>query len=647
MIKDNDSVNVSVKAYFLIGFYFISPCLFSQNQKVADSLIAVFQTQQLELNQKFEVLRGIAANHINPDIGLQYANKLISLSEKEEEFVWLYRGYLQQGNAYKLKGNLSLAVESFFKSLKAAQRADYTPGIGGAYLSVGDTYANNNDHENGIKYRNRAIEILRTTEDSVTLATALLNTGYEYYLIDGYDSALAFYKESGRIFENKDFVIGKAYNLGNSGLVYAKQGDNKLAESQIREAISILESFEDSYAITEFEIEMASIYQQKSELREALKYAESAMELALKDGLKKRIRDASLKLSELHADLGDFEKAFSYQSQYIAYRDSINNEETIRKMADLRTEYEVSQKQAEVDLLNEQKRNQQLIGAGLTAVLLLAGALAFTFYRNNKEKQRVNLILSEQKEEIEAQRDQLDELNKSKDKFFSIISHDLRGPVHAFKGMSRLIKMYIDQNSIHELAEINEHFDNSVDQLSTLLDDLLEWAVAQQGNVPYNPEKVKLNAVADELIGLFNNMARAKKIELIAEVPDDLMLWADLNSIRTILRNLLNNALKFTPEGGWIKLSAARAGERGEVKVEDTGIGIARDKLETLFKLAGHKRSWGTEGEKGLGLGLQLVYEFSKMNGGEVRVESEEGKGTSFTLVVPVYRGEPVPSAQT
>lgn len=627
-----------------MGFYFISPYLFSQNQKVADSLITVLQTKQLELVQVFEVLRGIAANHPNPEVGLEYADKLISLSEKKQELIWLYRGYLQQGNAYKRKGNWSLAVESFFNGLKAAQEAAYTPGIGGAYLSIGDTYANNNDHDNGIKYRNRAIEILRTTEDSVTLATALLNTGYEYYLIDKYDSALAFYDESGEIFERKKFITGKAYNLGNSGLVYAKQGKNKLAESQITKAISILEDFEDSYAITEFEIEMASIYQQKNELPEAFRYARSALDLALKDGLKKRIRDASLKLSELYDNAGDYEKAFHFQSQYIAYRDSINNEETIRKMADLRTEYEVSQKQAEVDLLNVQKRNQQLIGAGLTVVLLLAGALAFTFYRNNREKQRVNLILSEQKEEIEAQRDQLDELNKSKDKFFSIISHDLRGPVHAFKGMSRLIKMYIDQNSIHELAEINEHFDNSVDQLSTLLDDLLEWAVAQQGNVPYSPEKVKVTEVADELVGLFNNMARAKKIELIAEVSENLTLWADLNSIRTILRNLLNNALKFTPEGGWIKLSAAQVGEMVEVKVEDTGIGIARDKLETLFKLAGHKRSWGTEGEKGLGLGLQLVYEFSKMNGGEVRVESEEGKGTTFTLVVPMHTDKPVPS---
>ena len=342
--------HIDLKAYFIIGFCFFNSFLFSQDQRIADSLTNILQTSNLELPQMFEVLRGIAEEHTNPDDKLKYSNKLIDLAQNEEEYVWLYRGYLQQGNAYKLVGELSLAVESYFNSIMAAKKANYIQGVGGAYLSIGDTYANNNDHLNGIKYRNQAIQILRTTEDSITLATALLNTGYEYYLIESYDSSLAYYDESGKIFEEKNFTIGTAYNLGNSGLALAKQGENKKAELKILEAISILKDFNDSYAITEFEIELASIFQSKSNLLEAIRYATSAYDLAKSDGLKKRVRDASLKLSELYQTTGDYQKAYTYQSQYIAYRDSINNEETIRKMADLRTEYEVGQKQVELDL---------------------------------------------------------------------------------------------------------------------------------------------------------------------------------------------------------------------------------------------------------------------------------------------------------
>ena len=194
------------------------------------------------------------------------------------------------------------------------------------------------------------------------------------------------------------------------------------------QAINILNQYEDTYAITEFQIEMATIYVESEQLKTALKYANDALIVAQNDGLKKRIRDASLKLSEIYSSMNNFEKAYHFQSQYIAYRDSINNEETTRQMADLRTEFEVGQKQAELDLAEAQKAADEqrnlLIGLGLVAVLILIGVIAFIQYRSSKLRKAANLLLASKKQELE-------QLNQTKDRFFSIISHDLRGPINA------------------------------------------------------------------------------------------------------------------------------------------------------------------------------------------------------------------------
>ncbi|MBL6448022.1 tetratricopeptide repeat-containing sensor histidine kinase [Fulvivirga sp. 29W222] len=587
----------------------------------------------------FEYLHQIFVKHRNPNTRIEFAGIAIRLSKENNNEDWLFRALLNIGYANKLKGDLDQALEALFKSLKYVDASREYSREASAYNAIASVYRLQGNYRLALQYYQKGIGIYKVHKDTLGQATLLMNSGESYRLNKQLDSSLIAFKLSKTLFSIKEHRTGLAYNHGNIGLVYAEQGQNDLAEENINEAIGILKGLGDTYAISVYDTYMADIYKDKGDYERALEYANRSHKQAVKGGFKEQIRDASLKLSELYNDLREYERAFEFQSQYIVYRDSINNEETIRKMADLRTEYEVSQKQAEVDLLSVQKRNQQIIGVGLTIVTILVGVLAFMFYKNSKQRQHTNYILSEQKEEIETQRDQLDELNQSKDKFFSIISHDLRGPVHAFKGMSRLIKMYIDQNCIDELVELNEHFDHSVDQLSTLLDDLLDWAVSQQGKVPYSPGMVNLHDLSKDIMGLFNNMAQAKKISLTTHIPEDIQLWVDSNSLRTILRNLVNNALKFTGEGGFVTLSAEKDDGMAAVHVADTGRGIPQEELKGLFKLAGHKRSWGTEGEKGLGLGLQLVYSFSEMNGGSITVDSEEGVGTTFTIHMPLFKG--------
>ena len=190
-----------------------------------------------------------------------------------------------------------------------------------------------------------------------------------------------------------------------------------------------------------------------------------------------------------------------------------------------------------------------------------------------------------------------------------------------------MIKFLVQAKETDQLLDIADDIDQSVERLSNLLDNLLNWAMQQQGHIPNVPEKLELRYICEDLTATFKTMAESKKIDLRSEVDEGIVIWADRNMTMTILRNLTNNALKFTPEGGRVSLHAHEKEGVVEIAVRDTGVGIPKEKLDQLFTLGDKKSTYGTSGEKGLGLGLQLVYEFVELNNGTIKVESEPDQG--------------------
>ncbi|MDN5210636.1 tetratricopeptide repeat protein [Fulvivirgaceae bacterium BMA12] len=627
-----------------MGFFSISLLGYAQNQNKADSLISLLnESNNLSDSSRLNTYYLIVLNHTNQDSIIHYAQQAVDLAEYLDSKIILTNLYLEIGNALRAKGDLDEALTALIKYINLAKNNNLIVELGSGYSAMGDVYSVQGNSKNSLLYYNKAISLFREENDSMKLATSLLNTGDEYFNHDKLDSALIYFEESSDIFEKLNSKIGKAYNLGNIGLVYAKQGKHGLAEENITQATRILEELGDYYPIAVYETYMADIYNERGDLERALTHARKSLKIAEEEGLKEQIRDANQKLSELHLASGDYRHAFEYQSQYFIFRDSINNAETIQKMADLRTDFEVAQKQAELDLANKTKETQQIIGMGLGIVLLLLAALAYILFRNNKQEKKTNLILSHQKEEITSQRDQLSALNKTKDRFFSIISHDLRGPVNAFQGITRIIKAYADRDQLEKIPQVLDVVDRSSNQLSGLLDNLLNWALSQQGSFPYTPEKLYLNLLADELMAIFHNMAMAKNIKLIKSIDDEIYLWCDRNSTMAIFRNLINNALKFTPEDGTVTLAAGQDTDHCWIAVIDTGLGIPTDKLEKLFELKEKKQSTdGTAGEKGTGLGLVICKEFAQLNHGQITVENGANEGATFTVTLPLYRHQEV-----
>ena len=386
-------------SYFLIGFFcFITHTVSGQNQKLADSLVKIYKQDTVQGEAKLELLRKLSFNEINNlQLALQYAEELIRLSASSGNQLYLHRGYFQKGNKKRLLGNLEEALQAYFKSGDAARKANFFTGEGITYSAIADVYSISNNHNNAMLYYNKAIATLRKSKDSVVLGSAISNAGDEFLNHKNYDSALLYFRESTVIFEKVNYLIGKAYSLGNIGMVYANLGANILAEKNINEAIGMLEKLEDYYPICVYLISMSDIYHEKKDEQTAMSYASRSLQLAQQYGLKEQIADANLKLSELYERAGKPGESFKYYKSHIAYRDSLNNIQSVQKMADLRTDYEVSQKQVEVDLLHQQKRNQQIIVSSLIIILalgaILLGTLYWYFKTISREKKRSESLL--------------------------------------------------------------------------------------------------------------------------------------------------------------------------------------------------------------------------------------------------------------
>ena len=387
------------KAYFLIGFFcFASISIIGQqDQKLADSLILQYNSGSY-LEDELILLSKIVEAETNPNVYLEYSELLIEEASKDSTYSFLYTGYLQKGNAFKYKGNNAEALRSYLKSLEYANRTDDDKGIGSLLISIADTYSAMENSNNAQIYYRKGIQLLRKVNDSIKIATALLNAGDDYFITNKLDSALIYTKESEVIFEKIKYSIGQAYSLGNLGMIYAEQERDSLAEININKAVTILEELQDYYPISVYLTYMSDIYIRKKDFPTALNYAERSLELATQYSLKEQIGDANLKLSEIHELKGNVPTAYGYYKAHIEFRDSVINIKNVQEVADLRTNYEVSQKQIEVDLADQRSKNQRNITIGTGIALLLIGLLTIGLFRRNKFIQKTKQIIEEERD---------------------------------------------------------------------------------------------------------------------------------------------------------------------------------------------------------------------------------------------------------
>lgn len=254
------------------------------------------------------------------------------------------------------------------------------------------------------------------------------------------------------------------------------------------------------------------------------------------------------------------------------------------------------------------------------------------FVRMMKISDRQQQQLIRAREDVLKFNDELTQLNATKDKFFSIVAHDLKSPINSFLAISNLLVEHIDQFSMEEIQEMAKDVRKSGENLFKLLENLLYWARIQMNRYEFTPEESSLNAIVENNINLLSLNASQKGVLIKDQVPENTQILADQNMVSTIIRNLISNAIKFTKDGDEIIVSYLRKDNLSLISIRDTGVGIKQDDIENLFKIDVTTTNRGTNDEKGTGLGLILCNEMVEKHNGEIWVESEVGKGTTFTF---------------
>ncbi len=448
-----------------------------------------------------------------------------------------------------------------------------------------------NNFRKSADYLQLALEIIKEIKDDDRMGIILTNLGELEFNMKNYDVAIKYFKEA-IVYKNSNNNLRSLSNTySNLGEAYLIQGKRKLAEN----------------------------------------YIQRGLVAAKKTNAKEYIKNSYFGLMLVATANRTYEKAFEFEKKYSAASDSLFNEENKKIIAEVNAKYETEKKEKEIELLNVKNdlvqsafERQTILFWALIVILALVVFVLVSYYRTNSIVKEKNIALRK--------------LNSEKDKFFSIISHDLRSPFNSLMGISQLLDEELDELSNDETKEMINVMRNSTNNLNELLTGLLEWTRTKIGGVDYEPKAINLIAVVEETNTLLEESSKKKSIELINSVAKSTIVFADENMLKTILRNLISNAIKFTSSEGKINVSSEQIGSKITITVLDTGVGISEETQKKLFHLDIHHTTVGTNKEVGTGLGLLLCKELVEKHGGKIWVESELGVGSKFMFSLPVVK---------
>ncbi|HSV87170.1 MAG TPA: tetratricopeptide repeat-containing sensor histidine kinase [Bacteroidales bacterium] len=576
------------------------------------------------------------------------------------------------------QGHYEEALENYFEALRTFEdmgRNDLTAPV---LNNIGLVYQHQGQHDMAESYFRQSLSIKKELNDERGIAFSLNDIGVSMQAKGNFQEALNYFNEALAIRErlhDKREVAITALNLGS---LYSEMGDYNFAIVKLLRARNLFEEVNDESGRARVLHRIGLVRRQLGQLDLSMQNLRSSLRIAREIGQMSLVVDNYRELAILYSEMGLYRQAFNIGRQYIQLNDSLFAHETQQRLIELRILYDHEQKENEIELL---RKNNQIIELSLNQQMILRNILVgsvffvlillFVLYNRFLLFSRKNRLLEVQKEEIsisnqklvslnndlQKQNEKIAELNEklnqtnkqlikseqhlreinaTKDKFFSIISHDLRNPFASIVSFSRILQRDLRQLDENELLELTKELDKSIFKINNLLDNLLHWSRSQTGKIKFEPEYLVLNDLIQDNINLFISKSREKEIVISNQVFPNLVVFADGNMVNAIIRNLLSNALKFSESGSTIEISSQIVRKMAFVKVKDEGVGMTPSQIKHIWDSEKVNTSYGTRDEKGSGLGLMLCKEFVERNGGEISVKSEKGHGSEFTFSLPL-----------
>jgi len=573
---------------------------------------------------------------------MSFYQKALGIYEKIGDERGAAHAHNNVGSIYHRRGKYVKALENYQVALNYYDSNHIIHPLITTLTNIASAYITIGLIDEAKEYNQRALNLAEKNGFKGKLATSLVNMGVissnRHKLVE----AKQYYTRALNVYKELDNQRGIANCLLNIGVILQKQGDMPQAFEHALQAMSLYKEMNDHNRISQCVNNIGVILDKLGSYDKAISYYTAALKIIGDMGVNNEVARIYNNLSKAYAGLENYKEALYYHEKYKSYSDSVLSLAKSQQIAELQTKYETQKKEQLIELQQAKLERQKLLGntlLGLTiSILLVAGLIIYAYVQKRLDNEKItqqNVEIARQNEMLGMQKNILEELNQTKDKLFSVIGHDLRGPIANMRSIFDMVleDEFTDRKELFDVMKVLR--DKTCDT-HNLLENLLYWSRSQQGRITPNQGVVDLTELVEESLDLIKADAKVKGIDLEINMGEAVLSYCDADMINLVLRNLLSNAIKFTPSGGRILLKIEQSDKHIKVSVRDTGIGVPKENLPKLFDKSTYFTTYGTNKEKGSGLGLNLCREFVEANNGSIAVDSQLGKGSEFYFTLPL-----------
>jgi len=583
----------------------------------------------------------------NADSAFFYGRKALQYAGKTGDRRGESQSWRMMGNTYEMVGDYVNMLAAYQHALDIAQEIGNPILTGKVNVNLALFLKQEGEYGQAQLLMEKVAALYKQSRDSVEsayvashLADLALRRGrYEEalsYAQQAYSVARAIHDDQGAATDNTDIAR-----------VLAAKGDYAGALDHYLQSLAYYREAKDRLEATATKSMLAQVYLMQKDYAQALHYAQESRTEALTLHRKPELQSSAKVLADIYTAKGDYRQALNYFRLYKDYSDSLFNDQSRMQLLTRTAQHDFEQQasrlretQALKDAGYERAlRKAQVQITTTIAVIAVLMLLAFILFRARVVNRRMNRLLQERNAKIEEQKEILEQQavqlllnNQQKDKLFSLVAHDLRGPLNSLKGVLDFLKE--KKISEQEVSGMLGEFRRYVDTSSELVANLLYWASSQLNGAVVNAVLLPVDEMVDETLQFYRQQAREKGVQLTTAMSDSLVGYADKDMMQVVIRNLVSNSIKFCMPGDTVTLSALRKAGEIEICVADTGIGMSTDALDRIRRKESFT-NYGTAREKGTGLGILLCHEFAEANRGRFYVESELGKGSRCYFTIP------------
>jgi signal transduction histidine kinase len=575
--------------------------------------------------------------YIDPIKALAYSNEALQLATQENMPLEMADAYRNLSSVYSYNESYYISMEYLQRALDLFTAQGDSTGIANCYISLGHTYRRLRNRPEEVRYHRKAYDMFKRLGPAERRAVTAHNLGESYFLTGNLAQSRQLTREAMPLLDSLNIqpVLSACYKV--LGWIAQAEHQNDSAEYFFKRALGIsteLGAMSQKVATIEAIIALAELARQKGDAAAELHYLQQGAAFSTAYQLTNHLQVIYNQLVLLSSRQNDQASVRKYIEAYISLADSLTQRQMRDRSSLTQSVIQVHELSRTTRALEQENTAQQsqLQRRTITIIIvslfaLVLAWLALMLVRGNKK-------LREQRDVIEVQKKNLAELNDTKDKFFAIVAHDLKSPLNSLHSFSSLLLAHFDSLTKEEILTMGAQLKESVDNTIKMADNLIVWARQQMREVEYHETVLDATEIFENIRTVYQPVAEKKQVRLQITAPPALPLRADRDQVEFMVRNLVNNAIKFTSAGGVVTVTGRQREQHVEIIVTDTGTGMSQTQLQHLFTVGRKKSRPGTAGEKGTGLGLLLCKEFVTLNGGNLEVDSEEGKGSRFTITL-------------